>query len=55
MTWKCPICGYENSDDTPFCSQCGTKKPEVQSTSETQPEVKAEQQSQSAEASQRIQ
>jgi len=42
MTWKCPICGYENSDDALFCVQCGTKKPEVQSTNET-PEVKPEQ------------
>lgn len=42
MTWKCPICGYENSDDALFCVQCGTKKPEVQSTTET-PEVKSEQ------------
>ena len=28
MTWKCPVCGYENSDDAVFCAQCGTKKPE---------------------------
>jgi pSer/pThr/pTyr-binding forkhead associated (FHA) protein len=43
MTWKCPICGYENSDDALFCIQCGTKKPEVQAT-ESQQEVKNEQQ-----------
>ncbi|AWR97405.1 FHA domain-containing protein [Acidianus sulfidivorans JP7] len=28
MTWKCPYCGYENSDDSNFCINCGAKKPE---------------------------
>ncbi|MDT7861279.1 MAG: FHA domain-containing protein [Saccharolobus sp.] len=28
MTWKCPVCGYENADDSLFCIKCGTKKPE---------------------------
>ncbi|QGA69304.1 FHA domain-containing protein [Sulfolobus sp. E11-6] len=30
MTWKCPVCGYENADDSLFCIKCGTKKPEQQ-------------------------
>ncbi|BDC19411.1 FHA domain-containing protein [Acidianus sp. HS-5] len=40
MTWKCPVCGYENSDDALFCIQCGTKKPEnIQpETQQTTPE-----------------
>ncbi len=28
MTWKCPVCAYENADDSLFCIKCGTKKPE---------------------------
>lgn len=33
MPWKCPVCGYENSDDALFCIQCGTKRPDnVQQT-----------------------
>ncbi len=38
MTWKCPVCGYENTDDAIFCAQCGTKKPEnVQQAQQTTP------------------
>ncbi|QIW23687.1 FHA domain-containing protein [Sulfolobus sp. S-194] len=33
MPWKCPVCGYENTDDANFCIRCGAQKPtEVQST-----------------------
>ncbi|MBP1357856.1 MAG: FHA domain-containing protein [Sulfolobus sp.] len=27
MPWKCPVCGYENSDDANFCIRCGAQKP----------------------------
>lgn len=26
MPWKCPVCGYENSDDANFCIRCGAQK-----------------------------
>ncbi|MQL54923.1 FHA domain-containing protein [Acidianus ambivalens] len=50
MTWKCPICGYENSDDALFCMQCGAKKPEnvkaeppaVQQEANQQPPISAQ-------------
>ncbi|WP_338601965.1 FHA domain-containing protein [Sulfolobus tengchongensis] len=45
MTWKCTVCGYENTDDTLFCIKCGAKRteqsaeqaPAVQQTVEQQP------------------
>ncbi|ARM76052.1 FHA domain-containing protein [Acidianus manzaensis] len=50
MTWKCPYCGYENSDDANFCINCGAKKPEMnqqpQSSVETQPTVASEENAQ---------
>ncbi|MCY0874570.1 MAG: FHA domain-containing protein [Acidianus infernus] len=47
MTWKCPVCGYENLDDALFCIQCGTKKPDnIQQL--TVPQQVTEQSSQSA-------
>ncbi|MEM3292486.1 MAG: FHA domain-containing protein [Saccharolobus sp.] len=51
MTWKCPICGYDNSDDSLFCIKCGTKRTEqvIQqnqpSQSPIEPTPQAEQQS----------
>jgi len=27
MPWKCPVCGYENPDDSNFCLRCGAQKP----------------------------
>lgn len=49
MTWKCPYCGYENSDDANFCIRCGAKKPEniaVQSPTPQQQVVQEQQQAQ---------
>ena len=39
MTWKCPVCGYENADDSLFCIKCGTKKPEQQAEQAPVPSV----------------
>ncbi|MBW9140164.1 MAG: FHA domain-containing protein [Candidatus Aramenus sp.] len=37
MTWKCPVCGYENADDALFCIQCGAKRPEGAQQPQAQP------------------
>jgi pSer/pThr/pTyr-binding forkhead associated (FHA) protein len=29
VPWKCPVCGYENPDDTEFCLKCGTSRQSV--------------------------
>lgn len=50
MTWICPYCSYENSDDANFCIRCGAKKPEgvnsqpVQQEQLQQPQTSVQQQ-----------
>ncbi|TRM79240.1 hypothetical protein DJ528_02235 [Sulfolobus sp. B5] len=45
MTWKCPVCAYENADDSLFCIKCGTKKLEeaVAPQQPAQPQVSSQQ------------
>ncbi|BCU70882.1 FHA domain-containing protein [Stygiolobus caldivivus] len=37
MPWKCPVCGYENTDDSLFCIKCGTQKPSDQTVQAATP------------------
>ena len=41
MPWKCPVCGYENSDDALFCIKCGAQKPSEQTVVTPSPQPPA--------------